>query len=74
MGDFLKNFLSSSNAVSFKRVLGSIGFISLVVFLFICTDAHKSDAIAAVEYLTISIIFGTVIEKFSPNKDNQSPN
>jgi len=70
MKDFFKNMFSNSQGTSHKRVLGTIGFISLVVFLFTCKEPHKEEAISAIEYLTIATVFGTVVEKFAPkNKE-----
>ena len=57
---------SNGEGTSHKRVLGSVGFISLIVFLFTCSEANKADAVSAVEYLTIATVFGTVVEKFAP--------
>jgi hypothetical protein len=65
MIDFIKTMFSNSEGTSHKRVLGTIGFISLVVFLFICDDNHKDVVISAVEYMTIATVFGTVVEKFT---------
>lgn len=62
---------SNNEGTSHKRVLGTIGFISLVVFLFLSSDQHKEVAINAVEYMTIATVFGTVVEKFVP-KDNKT--
>ena len=70
MKQFFLNMFSNATGTSHKRVLGTIGFISLVIFLFICKEAHKEEAISAVEYLTIATVFGTVVEKFVPKKDD----
>lgn len=56
---------SNSEGTSHKRVLGTLGFICLLVFLFTCKENAKSEAISAIEFITISAIFGTVIEKFA---------
>jgi hypothetical protein len=66
MKDFFKTMFANSEGTSHKRVLGTIGFISLIIFLFTCSEAHKSVAVSAVEYLTIATVFGTVLEKFVP--------
>jgi hypothetical protein len=66
MKDFFKTMFSNEQGTSHKRVLGTLGFISLIVFLFTCGEAHKSVAVSAVEYLTIATVFGTVLEKFAP--------
>lgn len=65
MINFIKTMFSNSEGTSHKRVLGTIGFISLVVFLFICDTSHKDEVISAVEYMTIATVFGTVVEKFT---------
>ena len=56
---------SNAEGTSHKRVLGTIGFISLVVLLFIADEGHKDEVISAVEYMTIATVFGTVVEKFT---------
>ena len=62
---FFKTMFANNEGTSHKRVLGTIGFISLIIFLFTCKDTHKAEAVLAVEYLTIATVFGTVIEKFA---------
>lgn len=53
---------SSKEGVSHKRVLGAIGFLSLIAYMFVC----KCDrAVEAVEYATIAYGLGTVAEKFA---------
>lgn len=59
---------SNKQGTSHKRVLGTIGFISLIIFLFTSDNQHKEVAVSAVEYITLATVFGTVIEKFVPNK------
>jgi hypothetical protein len=71
MKDFFLKMFSNSNGTSHKRVLGTIGFISLIIFLFICNDEFKKEAMYAVEYITIATISGTVIEKFVPKSKNK---
>jgi hypothetical protein len=66
MKKFFASMFSNSEGTSHKRVLGTIGFLSLVVFLFITTPDQKNNAIEAIEYMTIAMVFGTVIEKFVP--------
>ena len=70
MINFFKTMFSNSEGTSHKRVLGTLGFICLLVFLFTCKENVKAEAIAAVEFITISAIFGTVVEKFAGNKLN----
>ena len=61
---FITNMFSSSKDTSHKRVLGSIGFLSLIIFLFTCSSEHKDVTISAIEYMTIATTLGTVVEKF----------
>lgn len=62
MKKFLIDMVSSSSGVSHKRVLGAIGFISLIVYMFY----NESDkAIEAVEFISIAYGIGTVAEKFT---------
>ena len=68
MKKFIIDMFSSSEGVSHKRVLGSLGFISLIVFMFI----QKNDRIIeAVEFCTISYGLGSVAEKFSNKYGNK---
>jgi len=69
--NFLKAMFANNEGTSHKRVLGTIGFISLVIFLFTCSEDHQPQAISAVEYLTIATVFGTVVEKFVPKPKNE---
>ena len=41
MKNFFINMFVGSGGTSHKRVLGTIGFISLVVYLFICSEENK---------------------------------
>lgn len=68
MKQFFTTMFSNNEGTSHKRVLGTIGFISLIVFLFISGETHKEEAVSAVEYITIATVFGTVVEKFANNK------
>ena len=52
---------SSKEGVSHKRVLGALGFLSLIVYMFIHQDIVSVEA---VEYVTIAYGLGTVAEKF----------
>jgi hypothetical protein len=70
MKQFFLNMFSNATGTSHKRVLGTIGFISLVTFLFTCEAEHKNTVVSAIEYLTIATVFGTVIEKFVPKKED----
>jgi hypothetical protein len=66
MKKFFVDMLSSSDGVSHKRVLGALGFVSLIVYMFIYKEVK---AIEAVEYISIAYGIGTVAEKFT--KDDQ---
>jgi len=61
MKKFLIDMFSSKEGVSHKRVLGALGFISLIVYMFIY---HDTVSVEAVEYVTIAYGLGTVAEKF----------
>ena len=74
MKQFFLNMFSNKEGTSHKRVLGTIGFVSLIVFLFIAANEHKAVAVSAVEYITIATVFGTVVEKFANKKENNTPN
>lgn len=64
---------SNEEGTSHKRVLGTIGFISLIVFLFTCAETHKPEAISAVEFTTIAYGLGTVVEKFRNTGVSNTP-
>lgn len=70
MIEFFKSMFSNDQGTSHKRVLGTLGFLCLLVFLFTCKESVKAEAISAVEFITISAIFGTVVEKFAGSKLN----
>lgn len=61
MKNFFIDMFSSSEGVSHKRVLGTIGFLALVVFMF---SSEKNEAVEAVEFVTITMVAGSVAEKF----------
>jgi hypothetical protein len=61
MKKFLIDMFSSRDGVSHKRVLGALGFISLIIYMFI---HHDIVSVEAVEYVTIAYGLGTVAEKF----------
>jgi hypothetical protein len=71
MKQFFLNMFSNNEGTSHKRVLGTVGFISLIVFLFITGEQHKEAAVSAVEYITIATVFGTVVEKFANNNKKE---
>jgi len=63
-------FSGANGQISHKRVLGTIGFLSLATTMTINGLNPKefqpsAELITAVEWLTMSTIFGTVVEKFS---------
>jgi hypothetical protein len=62
MKKFLIDMFSSKDGVSHKRVLGALGFISLITYMFI---HHDVISVEAVEYVTIAYGLGTVAEKFA---------
>lgn len=71
MKNFIKQmFAGKEGDISHKRVLGSLGFLALVGTMvansFSSVDiAPAPELVSAVEYLTMSTIFGSVLEKFS---------
>ena len=73
MKKFIKDMISSKEGdVSHKRVLGSIGFLALVLTMvansFSNVDiAPSPELVSAVEYLVMSTVFGSVLEKFAKN-------
>jgi hypothetical protein len=72
MKKFIIDMFSSKEGVSHKRVLGAIGFISLIVYMFV----YQTDiSVEAVEYTTIAYGLGTVAEKFSRKnkKETEEP-
>ncbi len=52
---------SGSDGVSHKRVLGTIGFLCIIVFMF---KTEKNEAVEAVEFVTMTMVAGSVAEKF----------
>lgn len=80
---FLQRLLSDSRSgdVSSKRVIGVVGFLSLMVMMFVNSLYPKSIApdehlVSAIEYIVIAAMFSTTADKFSPNSkkkhdDNQ---
>ena len=75
--NFFRNMVSSKGDVSSKRFLGAIGFISLIIAMFITLYA-KFDLeigkrlIEAVEYISIAYGLGTVAEKFANKKETNN--
>ena len=63
---------SKSGDISSRRVIGVIGFFSLVIMMFVNslypkTIAPNEHLISALEYIIIACIFGTTADKFSRN-------
>jgi hypothetical protein len=71
MKSFVTNmFKGNEGEVSHKRVLGTFGFVVMTVTMSINALYPKeltpsTELIQAVEWLTISALFGTVVEKFA---------
>ena len=68
MKNFFIKMFSNNEGTSSKRVLGAIGMLSMIVFMFI----HPTSAIAVetVGYVTIAYGLGTVVEKFANKGSN----
>jgi hypothetical protein len=71
---FMKSMLSNGD-VSVKRVIGFLGFVCLLVVMFINALYPKTVApvpvlVNAIEYIVIAALFGTSIEKFA-NRNKQ---
>jgi hypothetical protein len=71
MKSFVTNmFKGNEGEVSHKRVLGTFGFMVMTITMSINALYPKeltpsTELIQAVEWLTISALFGTVVEKFA---------
>ena len=70
MKDWLVKLFGTSDEVSSKRVIGTIGavvlFTTMVINSFSPRDISPSkELVEAVEYITIAMFFGTAIEKFA---------
>lgn len=71
MKKFIKDMFSGGDGVSHKRVLGFIGFIALVLVLLVSSFYELKpdpEIVHAVEYLVMSTVFGSVLEKFTNGK------
>lgn len=75
---FFQRMLSDSRTgdVSSKRVIGFVGFVALLVIMFVNALYSKSVAPAeylvdAIEYIVIAAMFGTVADKFSKHIKKQ---
>ena len=67
---------SRTGDVSSKRVIGFVGFVALLVIMFVNALYSKSIAPAeylvdAIEYIVIAAMFGTVADKFSKHIKKQ---
>jgi len=65
-----------SGDISSKRVIGFVGFVSLLVIMFVNALYSKSIApvkylVDAIEYIVIAAMFGTVADKFSNQQKKQ---
>jgi hypothetical protein len=69
MKKFLTDMFSAKEGVSHKRVLGALGFITLITYMFIY---HDTVSVEAVEYVTIAYSLGTVVEKFAKKPSTES--
>lgn len=76
--NFFQRMLSDARSgdVSSKRVIGVVGFVSLLVIMFVNALYSKSIAPAeylvdAIEYIVIAAMFGTVVDKFSNHVKKQ---
>jgi len=75
---FFQRMLSDARSgdVSSKRVIGFVGFVSLLVIMFVNALYSKSIApveylVDAIEYIVIAAMFGTVVDKFSKQTKKQ---
>ena len=71
---FMKSMLSNGD-VSVKRVIGFLGFVCLLIIMFINALYPKTVApvpvlVNAIEYIVIAALFGTSVEKFA-NRNKQ---
>jgi hypothetical protein len=77
---FIKSMLTDckSGEVSSKRVVGIVGFLSLLIIMFINALYPKSIAptavlVDAIKYIVIAALFSTSIEKFASDKKPNEP-
>ena len=76
--NFFQRMLSDSRSgdISSKRVIGVVGFLSLMVMMFINSLYPKSIApnehlVSAIEYIVIAAMFSTSADKFSKSNNNK---
>lgn len=78
--NFLQRLLSDSKSgdISSRRLIGVLGFLSLMIMMFVNSLYPKSVApdehlVSAIEYIVIAAMFTTTADKFSrqtPTKKN----
>ena len=78
--NFIKSMLADckSGEVSSKRVIGFIGFLCLLIVMFINALYPKSIApsdmlVDAIKYIVIGALFSTSIEKFAKDPKDKEP-
>jgi hypothetical protein len=71
MKEFIIKMFANGKGTSSKRVLGAIGMISMIIFMF--KNPTSDLAVETVGYITIAYGLGTVAEKFA-KKDNITDN
>jgi hypothetical protein len=77
MKDWLKSLLTSCSKVSSKRVIAIFVVINLIVFSYVATFTQYNCPIAMFDTLALltgGMFGGTVIEKFTKQKDNGTSN
>jgi uncharacterized integral membrane protein len=73
MKDWLKSLLTSCSKVSSKRVIAIFVVINLIVFSYVATFTHYVCPLAMFDTLALltgGLFTGTVIERFTKQKDN----
>jgi len=73
MNDWLKSLLTSCSKVSSKRVIAIFVVINLIVFSYVATFTHYVCPLAMFDTLALltgGLFTGTVIERFTKQKDN----
>ena len=65
---FLADMFSNNENVSHKRVLGTLGFLALIVFMYVTKNV---ESVQAIEYITITMGIGSVAEKFTKRYSKQ---
>ena len=73
MKDWFKSLLTSCSKVSSKRVIAIFVVINLIVFSYVATFTHYVCPLAMFDTLALltgGLFTGTVIERFTKQKDN----